>query len=103
VRNLAQTVVTGNRRDLMVSASRLSEASGVRFAQTMGAAMRQSAAAAGLTVFSIVIAPFVYYVHEKAWDYHDATQARSGSQRGLAGGSKPLLRLSTSMRMMPSA
>jgi uncharacterized membrane protein len=35
------------------------------------------AAAAGLTAFSIVIAPFVYYVHEKAWDYYDATKARS--------------------------
>jgi uncharacterized membrane protein len=37
--------------------------------------VRDLAAAAGLTAFSIVIAPFVYYVHEKAWDYYDATKA----------------------------
>ena len=36
--------------------------------------VRDLAAAAGLTTFSIVIAPFVYYVHEKAWDYYDATK-----------------------------
>jgi uncharacterized membrane protein len=39
--------------------------------------VRDLAAAAGLTAFSIVISPFVYYVHEKAWDHHDATKARS--------------------------
>jgi uncharacterized membrane protein len=39
--------------------------------------VRDLAAAAGLTAFSIAIAPFVYYVHEKAWDYYDATKARS--------------------------
>jgi len=39
--------------------------------------VRDVAAAAGLTAFSIMIAPFVYYVHEKAWDYYDATKARS--------------------------
>jgi uncharacterized membrane protein len=39
--------------------------------------VRDLAAAAGLTAFSIVIAPFVYYVHEKAWDCYDATKARS--------------------------
>jgi uncharacterized membrane protein len=39
--------------------------------------VRDLAAAAGLTAFSMVIAPFVYYVHEKAWDYYDATKARS--------------------------
>jgi uncharacterized membrane protein len=38
--------------------------------------VRDLAAAAGLTAFSMVIAPFVYYVHEKAWDYYDATKAR---------------------------
>ena len=38
--------------------------------------VRDLAAAAGLTAFSIVIAPFVYYVHEKAWDYYDTTKAR---------------------------
>jgi uncharacterized membrane protein len=39
--------------------------------------IRDLAAAAGLTAFSVAIAPFVYYVHEKAWDYYDATKARS--------------------------
>jgi uncharacterized membrane protein len=39
--------------------------------------VRDLAAAAGLTAFSIVISPFVYYVHEKAWDYYEATKARS--------------------------
>ena len=39
--------------------------------------VRDLAAAAGLTTFSIVISPFVYYVHEKAWDYYDAGKARS--------------------------
>jgi len=39
--------------------------------------VRDLATAAGLTAFSIVISPFVYYVHEKAWDYYDATKARS--------------------------
>jgi uncharacterized membrane protein len=39
--------------------------------------VRDLAAAAGLTAFSIVISPFVYYVHEKAWDYYDVTKARS--------------------------
>jgi uncharacterized membrane protein len=37
------------------------------------------AAAAGLTAFSIVIAPVVYYFHEKAWDYYDATKVRSSA------------------------
>jgi uncharacterized membrane protein len=39
--------------------------------------VRDLAAAAGLTAFSIAIAPIVYYVHEKAWDYYDAAKARS--------------------------
>jgi uncharacterized membrane protein len=39
--------------------------------------VRDLAAAAGLTAFSMVIAPIVYYVHEKLWDYYDATKARS--------------------------
>jgi uncharacterized membrane protein len=38
--------------------------------------VRDLAAAAGLTAFSIAIAPIVYYVHEKAWDYYDGTKAR---------------------------
>jgi len=39
--------------------------------------VRDLTAAAGLTAFSVVIAPIVYYVHEKAWDYYDATKSRS--------------------------
>ena len=39
--------------------------------------VRDLAAAAGLTAFSVVIAPIVYYVHEKAWDHYDATKTRS--------------------------
>jgi uncharacterized membrane protein len=39
--------------------------------------VRGLAAAAGLTAFSIVIAPFVYYAHEKAWDYYNGTKVRS--------------------------
>jgi uncharacterized membrane protein len=39
--------------------------------------VRDLAAAAGLTAFSVAIAPFVYYVHEKAWDYYDASKTRS--------------------------
>ena len=39
--------------------------------------VRDLAAAAGLTALSVVIAPIVYYVHEKAWDYYDATKTRS--------------------------
>jgi uncharacterized membrane protein len=39
--------------------------------------VRDLAAAAGLTAFSVAIAPLVYYVHEKAWDYYDATKGRS--------------------------
>jgi uncharacterized membrane protein len=38
--------------------------------------VRDLAAAAGLTAFSIVISPFVYYVHEKAWDYYEVAKAR---------------------------
>jgi uncharacterized membrane protein len=37
--------------------------------------VRDLAAAAGLTTFSMVIAPIVYYVHEKLGDYYDATKA----------------------------
>ncbi len=44
--------------------------------------VRDLAAAAGLTAFSIVISPFVYYVHEKAWDYYDATNAGSPAVPG---------------------
>jgi uncharacterized membrane protein len=41
--------------------------------------VRDLAAAAGLTAFSAVVAPFVYFVHEKTWDYYDATKGRSSS------------------------
>jgi uncharacterized membrane protein len=45
--------------------------------------VRDLAQAAGLTAFSIVISPFVYYVHEKAWDYYDATKAQSPAAPAL--------------------
>ncbi len=38
--------------------------------------VRDLASAAGMTAFSIVVSPFVYYAHEKAWDYYDATRSR---------------------------
>jgi uncharacterized membrane protein len=38
--------------------------------------VRDLAAAAGLTAFSMVVAPLVYFVHEKAWDFYDGTKAR---------------------------
>jgi uncharacterized membrane protein len=43
--------------------------------------VRDLAAAAGLTTFSVIITPFVYYVHEKAWDYFGATAAYRGRGR----------------------
>jgi len=45
--------------------------------------VRDLVAAAGLTAFSVAIAPLVYYVHEKAWDYYDATTARSPAAAAL--------------------
>jgi uncharacterized membrane protein len=45
--------------------------------------VRDLAAAAGLTAFSMVIAPLVYYVHEKGWDYYDATKSRSPATPAL--------------------
>lgn len=45
--------------------------------------VRDLAAAAGLTAFSMVIAPVVYYVHEKVWDYYGATKARSRAAPAL--------------------
>jgi uncharacterized membrane protein len=45
--------------------------------------VRDLAAAAGLTVFSMAIAPLVYYVHEKGWDYYDAKKARSPAAPAL--------------------
>jgi uncharacterized membrane protein len=45
--------------------------------------IRDLAAAAGLTAFSVVIAPVVYYVHERGWDYYDATKVRSPATPAL--------------------
>jgi uncharacterized membrane protein len=45
--------------------------------------VRDLATAAGLTAFIIVISPFVYYVHEKAWDYFEGTKARSPAAPAL--------------------
>jgi len=53
--------------------------------------VRDLAAAAGLTAFSIVIAPFVYYAHEKAWDYYDATKADATIARSPAAPAPKLL------------
>jgi uncharacterized membrane protein len=39
--------------------------------------VRDLAAAAGLTAFSIAISPVVYYLHEKAWDYFDVPKTRA--------------------------
>jgi uncharacterized membrane protein len=39
--------------------------------------VRDLATAAGLTGFSLVISPIVYYLHEKAWDYYDASKVRT--------------------------
>ena len=47
--------------------------------------VRDLAAAVGLTTFSIVVSPFVYYMHEKAWDYYDATRARAAERDNSAG------------------
>ncbi len=44
--------------------------------------VRDLAAAAGLTAFSMVIAPLVYYLHEKGWDYYEAKEARSPGYSG---------------------
>jgi uncharacterized membrane protein len=44
--------------------------------------VRDLAAAAGLTAFSMVIAPLVYYLHEKGWDYYEANEARSPGYSG---------------------
>jgi uncharacterized membrane protein len=41
--------------------------------------VRDLVAAAGLTAFSVVIAPIVYYVHEKAWDFYDGTKTQSSA------------------------
>jgi len=45
--------------------------------------VRDLAAAAGLTAFSVIISPFVYYVHEKAWDYFDAAKAHTPAAADL--------------------
>jgi uncharacterized membrane protein len=41
--------------------------------------VRDLVAAAGLTTFSMVISPLVYYVHERAWDFYDATKTDPSS------------------------
>ena len=51
--------------------------------------VRDFAAAAGLTAFSVAISPFVYYLHEKGWDYFDA--------------SKPLSRTAPAPKLLPAA
>jgi uncharacterized membrane protein len=43
--------------------------------------VRDFAAAAGLAAFSVVISPFVYYAHEKAWEYYDARAQSPASDR----------------------
>jgi uncharacterized membrane protein len=45
--------------------------------------VRDLVAAAGLTAFSVAISPFVYYVHEKAWDYYEAATARTPPHRAI--------------------
>jgi uncharacterized membrane protein len=45
--------------------------------------VRDLATAAGLAAFSVVVSPFVYYVHEKAWDYYDARKGRSPADPGM--------------------
>jgi uncharacterized membrane protein len=47
--------------------------------------VRDVVTAAGLTTFSVVIAPIVYYVHEKAWDYYEAPIASSRDPEAIAG------------------
>ncbi len=42
--------------------------------------VRDLANAAGLTAFSVAISPFIYYAHEKAWDYFDAAKVRSPAE-----------------------
>jgi uncharacterized membrane protein len=42
--------------------------------------VRDLAAAAGLTAFSVAITPFVHYVHEKAWDHYDAMKPRAAAR-----------------------
>src|SRR5262249_7805475 len=38
--------------------------------------VRDLATAAGLTAFGFVLGPFVYFAHEKAWDYYGAQRKR---------------------------
>jgi uncharacterized membrane protein len=44
--------------------------------------VRDLVATAGLTAFSMAIAPLVYYLHEKGWDYYEADKARSPAYSG---------------------
>lgn len=41
--------------------------------------VRDFAAAAGMTAFSMVVAPLVYFIHEMAWDFYDAQKTQSPS------------------------
>jgi uncharacterized membrane protein len=51
------------------------------------------ATAATLSAFGFVVGPFVYFGHEKAWDYYSSRRARektrSGSRRDHGGGGAP--------------
>jgi uncharacterized membrane protein len=44
--------------------------------------VRDLVATAGLTAFSMVIAPLVYYLHEKGWEYYEAEKAPSPDYSG---------------------
>jgi uncharacterized membrane protein len=46
-------------------------------------ATRDVLTAAGLTVFAAVVSPFIYYGHEKLWDYFSAKPESSGQRISL--------------------
>jgi len=52
-------------------------------------ATRDIAAAAGLTIFAAVVSPFIYYGHEKVWDYFEANESENGTQPIMAAPAKP--------------
>jgi uncharacterized membrane protein len=41
------------------------------------------ATAATLSAFGFVLGPFVYFGHEKAWDYYGSRRARSTAKGGF--------------------
>ena len=45
--------------------------------------VRDVVTAGGLTTFSVVIAPIVYYVHERAWDCYDERKPDRQQSRPL--------------------